>query len=240
MITMITIRKSSERGKTNIDWLESYHSFSFGEFYNPDMMHFGPLRVLNDDWIKGGGGFPTHPHKDMEIITYVLEGAVAHKDSSGGDGVVGVNEVQKMSAGRGVFHSEFNPSETERLHLFQTWIIPNKKNLEPYYEQQSYSQESKKNTLLRVASDKPTDKEVFISQNVSMFISYLEKGNTVSHTIEEGRGLYVHVASGKISIDDKTAQTGDAFLIEHESTVSFIADENTEILLFDVAMIFDM
>ncbi len=237
---MITIRKSSERGRTNIDWLNSYHSFSFGDFYNPDMVHFGPLRVLNDDWIAGGGGFPTHPHKDMEIITYVLKGVVAHADSTGGNGVTGVNEVQKMSAGRGVFHSEFNNSKDEELHLFQTWIIPNKRGLEPYYEQKSFKPEAKLNTLYKVASPSPGDDEVFVSQDAEMYISYLETGKELHHAIGQGRGIYLQVAEGSLNINGVTAETGDAFLIENEKDITITANKNTELVLFDVAMEFQM
>ncbi len=237
---MITIRKSSERGTTNIDWLRSYHSFSFGDFYNPDMVHFGPLRVLNDDWIAGGGGFPTHPHKDMEIITYVLKGAVAHADSTGGNGVTGVNEVQKMSAGRGVFHSEFNNSKDEELHLFQTWIIPNKRGMEPYYEQKSFKPEAKLNTLYKVASPAPGDNEVYISQEAEMYISYLEKGKEFQHAIGQGRGVYLQVADGDLTVNGLAAETGDAFLIENEKDITIAANKNTELILFDVAMEFQM
>ena len=237
---MITIRKSSERGTTNIDWLKSYHSFSFGDFFNHDMVHFGPLRVLNDDWIAAGGGFPTHPHKDMEIITYVLKGAVAHADSTGGDGVTGVNEVQKMSAGRGVFHSEFNHSKDEELHLFQTWIFPNKRGLEPYYEQKSFEPGDKLNKLFKVASPSPNEHEVFISQDAEMFVSYLEKGTEVSHAIGNGRGVYLHVAEGSLTVNGQSAETGDAFLIENESTITITANKDTELVLFDVAMEFAM
>lgn len=237
---MITIRKSSERGTTDIDWLKSHHSFSFGDFYNPDMVHFGPLRVLNDDWIAGGGGFPTHPHKDMEIITYVLKGVVAHADSTGGNGVTGVNEVQKMSAGRGVFHSEFNNSKDEELHLFQTWIIPNKRGMEPYYEQKSYIPEAKLNTLYRVASPTPNDNEVFVSQDAEMYVSYLEAGKELHYTIGQGRGIYLQVASGGLTVNGLGAETGDAYLIENETELTIAANENTELILFDVAMEFRM
>jgi redox-sensitive bicupin YhaK (pirin superfamily) len=235
---MITIRKSSERGTTNIDWLKSYHSFSFGDFFNPDMVHFGPLRVLNDDRIAGGGGFPTHPHKDMEIITYVLKGVVAHTDSTGGNGVTGVNEVQKMSAGRGVFHSEFNNSKDEELHLFQMWIFPNKRGMEPYYEQKPFKAEAKLNKLYKVASPTPNENEVFISQNAEMYVSYLEEGIKISHEIGDGRGVYLHVAEGSLTVNGHIAETGDAFLIENESTITITANTNTELILFDVAMEF--
>jgi redox-sensitive bicupin YhaK (pirin superfamily) len=237
---MITIRKSSERGTTNIDWLNSYHSFSFGDFYNPDMIHFGPLRVLNDDRIAGGGGFPKHPHKDMEIITYVLQGSVEHNDSSGGNGVTGINEVQKMSAGRGVFHSEFNHSKDEELHLFQTWIIPNKRGLTPYYEQKSYAPEAKLNNLYRVASPTPNDNEVFVSQDAEMYVSYLESGKELSHAIGKGRGVYLQVASGGLTVNGQSAETGDAFLVENEEIINITANKDTEIILFDVAMEFAM
>ena len=145
---MIEIRRSDERGRTKIDWLDSYHSFSFGEYYDPKNIHFGHLRVLNDDLIQPGEGFPTHPHKEMEIVTIVTEGTVTHKDSSGGQGTITMNEFQRMTAGKGVFHSEYNDSDFDVLKLFQIWFIPNKQNLEPFYEQMKFFHQEKKNKLL--------------------------------------------------------------------------------------------
>jgi len=149
---MIEVKKNNERGYTKIDWLDSRHSFSFGEYYDPKNIHFGPLRVINDDIIEAGEGFPTHPHKDMEIVTIILEGTVAHKDSSGGEGTITVNEIQRMTAGKGILHSEFNASDTEILKLLQIWFIPNGQGLTPSYEQMKFSHEEKKNKLLKVVS----------------------------------------------------------------------------------------
>ena len=149
---MIEVRKSNEHEHTKIDWLDSRHSFSFGEYYDPGNIHFGPLRVMNDDIIQPGEGFPTHPHRDMEIVTIILEGTVAHKDSTGGEGTITVNEIQRMTAGKGILHSEFNASNTEILKLLQIWLIPNKQGLMPSYEQMKFSHEEKKNKLLKVVS----------------------------------------------------------------------------------------
>ncbi|KAF0214212.1 MAG: hypothetical protein FD178_2601 [Ignavibacteria bacterium] len=159
---MLEVLRSEERGRTKIDWLDSYHSFSFGEYYDPKNMGFGPLRVINDDLIQAGAGFPTHPHRDMEIVTIVTQGAVAHRDSSGGEGIIRVGEVQKMSAGKGIFHSEFNASDKEVLKLYQIWIMPNQNGLKPGYEDIRYDVAEKKNKLLRWCNlSKPGCKNLF-------------------------------------------------------------------------------
>lgn len=178
---MIEIRKSNERGKTKIDWLESYHSFSFGEYYDPSNIYFGPLRVMNDDIILAGGGFPTHPHRDMEIVTIVLEGTVAHKDSTGGEGTITVNEIQRMTAGKGIQHSEFNPSDSEVLKLLQIWFIPNQQGLNPSYEQRKFSHEEKKNKLLKVVSGTKEEGIIFINQDAEIFLSDLDKGKEIKY-----------------------------------------------------------
>ncbi len=237
---MLEIVKSSQRGKTHIDWLESYHSFSFGEFHNPEMIHFGPLRVLNDDYVAAGGGFPTHPHKDMEIITYVVQGALEHRDSMGNGEVIYADEVQKMSAGKGIYHSEFNHSQNEPVHLYQTWIIPDKRNLQPNYEQRKFNREKRTNVLLPVASPDARGESIHISQDAVMFISYLEKGKEIVHPVEENRGLYLHLIEGNITANGVQLMPGDAIKVSAENNLKISADENSEFILFDVRLNFVM
>lgn len=235
---MVHLKKSSERGVTDIGWLKSFHSFSFGDFYNPDMVHFGSLRVLNDDYVQPGEGFPTHPHKNMEIITYVVEGELEHKDSMGTKEVIHTNEVQKMSAGRGVYHSEYNPSSEHPVHLFQTWILPNKKGLEPYYEQIKVELKDKLNKLLKVASPDGEENTVYVSQDAHMYVSRLEKGNSMTHVLGEGRGGYLQIISGTVVIEDTSGSVGDALLTGGPGEYVISASEDAELILFDVAMKF--
>jgi len=235
---MIEVRKSSERGHTEIDWLNSRHSFSFGEYYDPENIHFGPLRVMNDDIIQSGEGFPTHPHRDMEIITIVLEGTVAHKDSSGGEGTITVNEVQRMTAGKGIMHSEFNASDTEILKLLQIWFIPNQQGLTPGYEQKKFSHEEKKNKLLKVVSGKKEEGIIFINQDAEIFLSDLEKGKEITYNLNINRGMYVHVIDGSLNINDVSLLPGDAAKITLENQIKISASVDSKIILFDLIMDF--
>lgn len=235
---MIEIKKSYLRGRTKMDWLNSYHSFSFGEYYDPENIHFGPLRVLNDDTIQPSAGFPTHPHRDMEIVTIILEGTVAHKDSSGGEGRITVNEIQKMTAGSGVFHSEFNPSDTEVLKLLQIWIIPNEQKLAPSYEQKKYSHEDKKNKLLKVVSGEKEDGVIFINQDAKIFLSDLDRGKEIMYQIENNRGVYFHLIEGNVTVNGIKLTNGDAAEITAESLISISADEYSKLILFDVTLNF--
>ncbi|MBA4406855.1 hypothetical protein C0389_06235 [bacterium] len=235
---MIEIRKSNERGKTKIDWLESYHSFSFGEYYDPSNIHFGPLRVMNDDIILAGGGFPTHSHRDMEIVTIVLEGTVAHKDSTGGQGTITVNEVQRMTAGSGIQHSESNPSVEEVLKLLQIWFIPNKQNLTPSYEQKKFSHEERQNKLLKVVSGNKEDGIIFINQNAEIFLSDLDKGRMIKHEIKENRCVYLHLIEGNVDVNGKSLLPGDAVKLFQETDFTLNSRENSKIILFDMAMNF--
>ena len=182
---MLEVLRSKERGRTKIDWLDSYHSFSFGEYYDPKNMGFGPLRVINDDLIQAGAGFPTHPHRDMEIVTIVTQGAVAHRDSSGGEGIIRVGEVQKMSAGKGIFHSEFNASDKEILKLYQIWIMPNQNGLKPGYEDIRYDVAEKKNKLLLAASNNHDDGVIFLNQDAKIYLADLEAGTSVSYQTDK-------------------------------------------------------
>lgn len=235
---MINVRKSNERGRTKIDWLDSYHSFSFGEYYDPNNLHFGPLRVLNDDLIQAGGGFPTHPHKEMEIVTIVTEGTVAHKDSSGGQGTITVNEIQRMTAGRGIFHSEFNNSNFDELKLFQIWFIPNKQNLEPFYEQKKFSHLEKKNKLLKVVSGKKEEGVIFINQDAEIYLSDLDEGTLIEHNISGKRGVYIHIIGGRVSVNGIPLKQGDAVKISEEKKILIKADIDSQIMLFDLTLDF--
>lgn len=235
---MFEIRKSNERGRTKIDWLNSYHSFSFGEYYDPSNIHFGPLRVMNDDLILVDSGFPTHPHRDMEIVTIILEGTVAHKDSSGGEGKITVNEVQRMTAGKGIFHSEFNPSKVEDLKLLQIWFMPNQVGLTPSYEQKKFSHEDKQNKLLKVVSGKKEDGIISINQDAEIFLSDLDKGKSVEHNLAAGRGAYAHVIDGQATVNGEKLSGGDAAKITDENNISITADSDSKIILFDMTMNF--
>ncbi|MDP2302892.1 MAG: pirin family protein [Ignavibacteria bacterium] len=236
---MITIKKSNERGKTKWEWLDSYHSFSFGEYYDPQNLHFGPLRVINDDIVAPGGGFPTHPHQNMEIVTYVLSGALEHKDSTGTHEVIRVGELQKMTAGKGVYHSEFNGSQNNSVHLLQIWIIPNKAGLEPSYDQRLWSVEERKNKLLKVASPNLNEDTIFINQDSSIYISSLEAGNDLSFSNEDGRGIYLHIISGEVELDNQIYTNGDAIQVTENEIFKLKAITDAELIAFEVKMNFN-
>ena len=235
---MLEVLRSKERGRTKIDWLDSYHSFSFGEYYDPKNMGFGPLRVINDDLIQAGAGFPTHPHRDMEIVTIVTQGAVAHRDSSGGEGIIRVGEVQKMSAGKGIFHSEFNASDKEILKLYQIWIMPNQNGLKPGYEDIRYDVAEKKNKLLLAASNNHDDGVIFLNQDAKIYLADLEAGTSVSYQTDKSRGVYVHVTEGSVEIEGTKLFSGDAIKLTEVESVEIKASEDSGILLFDVVMNF--
>lgn len=235
---MLEVLRSYDRGKTKIDWLESYHSFSFGEYYNPYNMGFGPIRVINDDLVRPMGGFPTHPHRDMEIITIVTEGAVAHRDSSGGEGIIQVGEVQKMTAGKGIFHSEFNASDLHILKLYQIWIVPNQLGLKPSYEEIRYDVAEKKNKLLLVASNNHSDGVIFLNQDAKIFLADLDTENSLTHSTEKTRGVYLHIIKGKVLIDGVELSSGDAAKLTEIDCLNLSAKENSSFMLFDVVMNF--
>lgn len=235
---MLEVLRSYDRGKTKIDWLESYHSFSFGEYYNPNNMGFGPIRVINDDLVQPMGGFPTHPHRDMEIITIVTEGAVAHRDSSGGEGIIQVGEVQKMTAGKGIFHSEFNASDLHILKLYQIWIVPNQLGLKPSYEEIRYDVAEKKNKLLLVASNNHSDGVIFLNQDAKIFLADLDTENSLTHSTEKNRGVYLHIIKGKVLFDGVELSSGDAAKLTEIDSLNLSAKENSSFMLFDVVMNF--
>lgn len=231
---MLTLRKSDERGYANHGWLESRFSFSFAEYQDPNHVHFGPLRVINDDYIEAGKGFGTHGHRDMEIVTYVLEGAIAHKDSIGNGETIRPGEVQRMSAGRGIMHSEFNPSANERTHLLQIWIMPNRTGGSASYEQKFYADEEKRGKLRQVASPDGAQGSVTIQQDARMYAGLFDGDESATHALASGRLAYVHVARGSVSVNGAQLVAGDAAKIENESSVRIDGGDNAEVLLFDL------
>lgn len=233
---MNKIIRSSERGYKNYGWLETFHSFSFSDYYDPEKINFGPIRVLNHDIIQPGQGFPKHPHKDMEIITVMIKGELAHSDSTGKSEVIRVNEVQKMSAGSGVYHSEFNNSKTELAELMQIWIFPNKEGLQPSYVQIKFSHEERKNKFLKIASNKIEDGKIHINQDAEIYLSELEKNKSISTEIPNGKGVYLYLIDGNISLGDLELNKGDALQITEANSLEIIAKENSSIIMFKVGM----
>lgn len=232
---MITIRKSSERGHMNHGWLDTYHTFSFGSYYDPKHMGFRSLRVINDDTVAPGRGFGSHPHDNMEIITYILSGALAHKDSMGHQQSITPGEVQHMSAGTGIMHSEFNPSPDEPVHLYQIWIEPDKENVKPRYSQTRFAPEGRRNALKLVASPDGSDGSIPIYSDTKLFASTIEAGKAVSHAIPAGRHAWVQVLKGEAEVNGSKVSTGDGAALSNEPSVTVKADKEAEILLFDLA-----
>jgi quercetin 2,3-dioxygenase len=231
---MLTVRKSEDRGYANHGWLESRFSFSFAEYQDPKHMHFGPLRVINDDYIEGGKGFGMHGHRDMEIVTYVLEGAIAHKDSLGNAGEIVPGEVQRMSAGRGIMHSEFNPRASERTHLLQIWIMPDRSGGSASYEQKNYTPAEKRGRLRLVASPDGAAGSVTIQQDARMYAGLFDDEERAEHSLGKGRLAYVHVARGSVHVNGVKLTAGDAAKIESESKIVIDQGDDAEILLFDL------
>lgn len=232
---MIKIRRADERGHANHGWLDTYHTFSFSNYYDDRFMGFRSLRVINEDKVLAGQGFGTHGHRDMEIISYVVSGALAHKDSTGGEEVLRPHEVQRMTAGSGIRHSEYNPSENENVHFLQIWILPEKENLKPGYEQTYFSPESKKGTLKLVASRAGTDGSVTINQDVSLYASILAKDEEVSHELAENRHGWIQVIKGSLEINEEFLNQSDGAAISNESLLKIKAlEDETEFLLFDL------
>lgn len=232
---MLQVRASNERGQVDLGWLQSQHSFSFGHYYDQKHMGFGPLRVINDDWIAGGEGFDTHGHKDMEIITYVLSGNLAHKDSMGNGSILRYGDVQRMSAGTGVQHSEFNHSRHEQLHLLQIWIMPKFRGIKPGYEEKHFDAAAKRGKLLLVASSDGRDGSVAMNQDTSLYATILQGEEAVSHELASGRIAYVHVATGALEVNGVKLVEGDALKVTDESLITLShAGNGAEVLLFDL------
>jgi quercetin 2,3-dioxygenase len=232
---MITIRRAIDRGHAEHGWLDSWHTFSFADYYDPSHMGFGPLRVINDDRVAGGGGFPPHPHRDMEIISYVIEGALEHKDSMGNGSVMKPGDVQRMSAGTGVRHSEFNASETDAVHFLQIWIIPERPGLPSGYEQKFFGEEEKRGKLRLVASPDGAEGSVRIGQDVRLFASIVGVDSPVSHALAPGRKAWLHVVKGTAELNGQRLEAGDGVAIEGEEKLSLTSREEGEVLLFDLA-----
>ncbi len=232
---MINIRKSNDRGHADHGWLNTRFTFSFADYYDPKHVQFRTLRVMNDDRVAGGGGFPTHPHRDMEIVTYVLEGALAHKDSMGNGSVIKPGDVQYMSAGTGVAHSEFNASKTETVHLYQIWMFPDKQGYTPAYDQRNFSDAEKRGKLRLVVSPDGREGSVKIRQDNELYATVLGAGDSVKHELKPERHAYVQVAKGSVTLNGKTLETGDGAEISEEQALELKGAKEAEVLLFDLA-----
>ena len=230
---MIAIRHGAERGHANHGWLDSWHTFSFADYYDPQHMGFSVLRVINEDFVAPGQGFPTHPHRDMEIVTWILEGALAHKDSLGTGSVIRPGDAQRMSAGTGIRHSEFNPSPTESVHLLQIWILPNQQGVTPSYEQTRFENAELADRLRLVASPDGQDGSVTIHQNARVYAARL-RDSEVTHTLGSGRRAWVQVARGALTLNGQKLAAGDGAAVEKESVLRFTSNGGSELLLFDL------
>jgi quercetin 2,3-dioxygenase len=229
---MMDIRPSEERGRGKLSWLDSRFTFSFDQYYDPDHMQYRSLRVINEDVVAPGGGFPTHPHRDMEILTWILDGALEHRDNTGGSGVIRPGELQHMTAGRGVLHSEFNPSQKDPVRLLQIWLLPERRGLDPDYKQLSFSDADLRNKFGHVAGPKAP---VTIRQNADLYIARLDKGANAEHPLEPDRGAWVQVARGKVKLNGAELKAGDGAAVSNETNVKVEAEEPSELLLFDLA-----
>jgi redox-sensitive bicupin YhaK (pirin superfamily) len=233
---MINVRHAAERGTANFGWLDSRHTFSFGHYYDPDHMGFGPLRVINEDRVAPGKGFDTHGHQDMEIISYVLDGALEHKDSIGTGSVIRPGDVQVMSAGTGIRHSEFNHSKKDPVHFLQIWLLPDRQGIAPRYDQKSFSGAEKRDRLRLVGSPDGRDGSIVIHQDAEIYDALLSRGRAVSHPLQAGRKSWIQVVRGAVEVNGKGAIAGDGVAVENEAVVSITAPtEDAEVLVFDLA-----
>ncbi|WP_417379210.1 pirin family protein [Gimesia sp.] len=232
---MIQVRKSKERGHADHGWLKTHHTFSFSTYQDPEHMRFRALRVMNEDVVLPGQGFGTHPHNDMEIVTYVLEGELEHKDSMGNGEVLHAGEFQRMSAGTGITHSEFNPSSSEAVHLYQIWLYPERKGIEPSYEQKRFPDSEQQNQLRLVAAPQAEQGALKIHQDVRIYLSKLDSGQEVTHSLSEGRHAWLQVLRGKVRLNDVPLDVSDGAAVSDEEQVLITATDNAEIMLFDLA-----
>jgi len=232
---MIKIRKSAERGHFDFGWLNTYHSFSFDRYYDPAHMAFRSLRVINEDRVQPGHGFPTHSHRDMEIITYILEGALEHKDSMGTGSVIRPGDLQRMTAGTGVAHSEHNPSDDEPVHLLQIWILPEREGLQPSYEQIKFAREELRGKLRLIGSSSGRDGSVTIHQDTQVYATVLELNESVTLELKSDRHAWVQVARGALKLNDNYLKQGDGAAVSNESSLTLVGTEPTEALVFDLA-----
>jgi redox-sensitive bicupin YhaK (pirin superfamily) len=232
---MISIRRSEDRGRARFSWLDSRHTFSFGHYYDPDHMGFGPLRVINEDTVRPGAGFETHGHRNMEIISYVLGGALEHRDSIGNGSVIRPGEVQLMSAGTGIRHSEFNHSGEDEVRFLQIWIEPGQRGLEPGYQQRAFEKEERRNALRLVVSPDGREGSLTIHQDASLYASLLEPGTPVRHALEEGRAAWIQVASGAVEANGERLEQGDGAAVSAVRELEILAvDAESEVLVFDL------
>jgi len=232
---MLTIRSADERGHANHGWLDTYHSFSFADYFDEAHVHYGALRVLNDDRIAGGRGFGAHGHRDMEIVTYVLDGALAHRDSMGNGSTIRPGDVQRMSAGTGVMHSEFNASKVEEVHLLQIWLLPRERGGAPGYEEKRFTDADKRGRLRLVASPDGRDGSVSVQSDAAIYAGLVDGDERIDHAVPGGRRVYLHVARGALDVNGQRLQAGDAAMIEAETNVTLAHGEAAEVLLFDLA-----
>ena len=231
---MLSVRRSEERGLADFGWLHSRHTFSFGEYYDPQHMGFSDLRVINDDQVAPGQGFGTHPHRDMEIFTYVLSGALEHRDSMGTGSVIRPGDVQMMSAGTGVRHSEFNPSGDEPVHFLQIWIVPNVLNAEPRYRQKAFTAGEKRGQLRLIVSPDEAEGSLPVHQDARVYAGLFDGGERAQHQVAAGRAAYVHVARGNLSLNGKPLSAGDGVRVSDESVLTLDQGRDAEVLLFDL------
>ena len=232
---MITIRRAEDRGATDFGWLDSRHTFSFGDYHDPEQMGFRALRVINDDRVAGGSGFPRHGHRDIEILSWVLEGGLAHEDSLGTGSTIRPGDLQKMSAGTGVLHSEFNASRTELAHFLQIWILPERPGLPATYDQKHFEESQRRGVFRRIASGSPAAGEVKIFQDVDLHTALLAAGEAVEHRLAASRHAWLHVARGAVALNGRPLVEGDGAAISEEARLSIAASAPSEILLFDLA-----
>jgi len=232
---MITIRPGQERGGGDHGWLKTRHTFSFSDYSDPKWMGFRSLRVINEDWVAPNGGFPAHPHRDMEIITYVLSGKLEHKDSLGTGSVILPGDGQRMTAGRGIRHSETNPSATESVHLLQIWILPNRQGYEPGYEQKSFAETEKRGKLRLIASNDGAEGSVKINQDAKLFVTLLAPGEEVTHSLGAKRYAWLQVAKGEVELNGHKLHQGDGAAISDERNLTLRGTKDAEVLLFDLA-----
>jgi quercetin 2,3-dioxygenase len=232
---MIRIRKSDERGHFDHGWLHTYHTFSFSRYYDPLHMSFRSLRVMNEDWIAPGQGFGTHGHEDMEIVTYVLEGGLAHRDSLGSGDVLRPGELQRMTAGTGISHSEFNASQTEPVHLYQIWLLPEREGLEPSYEQKAFSQDDRRDRLRLVASPDGRDGSLTIRQDARLFLGSLEQNRELVYALPADRHAWLQILRGSVEFNGFALSAGDGAAVSDETALTVRAQSQAEVLLFDLA-----
>jgi hypothetical protein len=232
---MITLRRNDERGHTKLPWLDSRHTFSFGEYHDRRYMDFRDLRVINEDRVSPGKGFGTHSHRDMEIITYVLEGSVEHKDSTGNQTIIRPGDVQRMTAGTGISHSEYNPSKTEPVHFLQIWILPQQQNLAPSYEQRTFDLEKNRGRWILVAAKDGRDDAVTVHQDVALSVARLLAGQQASYRLKPGRHTWLQAARGSVTLNGAALNEGDGAAVSEEEILEVKAVEEAEVLLFDLA-----